>query len=955
MALLTLVLSLFLSPALAQPTSVGSDRFAGLNDSTPANVLRNEEAQDALNVEASLDATALLKRRGFQEIAALTVTTAPVTGAYQFIDPNGNQQTIVCQDRNCAVSTNGGAFSVIYSTANSAVKRWSFVDINGTVYAVNDKNDQPWSYNGTTFTIPFSTSVALGSLIELTKDRTIVGGTTANPNRLAISQSGAYTTFAIGAESYSAWTEDFGTPGDKVTAIKYDGGNLYVFKRTSITACTLRDQYSTTCYPVSNVIGTNSPASIVSAPDGLYFQSQTGAYYRMPTYGQYGLELISKKISVLVKSQPSQLGSTGSNVQASQDDWNAGLQTPSASWNTSTTPGSIFNASTTFKDTSATDWDAGTKTNISTSDVSGSITLSSDTFKENCGDGNLTANPAWTMTAGSYICSNGAIAEASSGANMYASNSVSSGAFSFSYYSNKAGSIGIVKFMSAGSGAVTDSAGYGVRIDVDGAGSSLTPTLAVYPGATTLCTGASLGSVSAAKNYQVIRSTLGVLTLYIDGTQSCTATNTASAWSSFVIINTNSDSQIFDDLNFSGYKTSGTIVSRVFDTGYSSATWGQFSSTFTVNQNVEGQVVYYVHSSSSPNNDMWGAWVASSDTLKPDMANKRYVQYQAKMQTIISTKTPSIQDIALTAATTGQFRTQCIQPGANITAWGILSCDVASNVGLSSEVFYATSAATCGGLPSGQIVDGTNATVNGWTAQTNNATMTISTNAAVYIGFRSLLGSATDQAQINSCLVNWANGVQPQSVFGTYDSINNSIYWATAKDSLGTNNRLLKYDLNLAEQGIAPWFPFDIKATAMRMVNNSLYFGHASSGTWNQYGDVDADNGVAYSAYWKSKDWSCGNPFLDADWLRSSASLKNNASGNVTQTLTNLFGTTDSYTISTSTTSTIPYVRATHNIKKLSPSPFMNIKFSNSSANQPFEVHGYKIDCTPQPFRDQNP
>src|SRR5579872_5875271 len=116
----------FSSPLMAQDQPIRIDHFGGLDDSDPTVALPNSSAQSALNVESSLLGDAIKKRPGYVNVASLTVGTSPVTGSFYFIDTSGNQQTVVCQDHNCATSTNGAAFSVFLSTAGGSCMptRW---------------------------------------------------------------------------------------------------------------------------------------------------------------------------------------------------------------------------------------------------------------------------------------------------------------------------------------------------------------------------------------------------------------------------------------------------------------------------------------------------------------------------------------------------------------------------------------------------------------------------------------------------------------------------------------------------------------------------------------------------------------------------------------------------------------------------------------------------------------
>src|ERR1035437_1037399 len=286
------------------------------------------------------------------------------------------------------------------------------------------------------------------------------------------------------------------------------------------------------------------------------------------------------------------------------------------------------------------------------------------------------------------------------------------------------------------------------------------------------------------------------------------------------------------------YITPGKFISRTFNTTYSTPgfpVFGPFGSTFTVNtNNIETQTDFYTQTSTSPNNDLWTGLVAASDTLRILSASNQYIRYEADLLTFVSTKTPSVSAVSLEAATDGEFTTVCIQPGSNITSWGQLNCALTTTGG-GALVLDSTSAVSCS-QPIGNP--------DTWTTQTNNATLNIATNTAVWIGFRSTLVSGADMAQVDACTLNWINGASAQSTFGIYDPIHNSIYWDMAVNNSSTNNRVLKYDLNLLQ-----FFPFDLQALALRMVNNQVYFGSSNNGAFNAYGNaIQTDNGAAINS-----------------------------------------------------------------------------------------------------------
>jgi hypothetical protein len=261
-------------------------------------------------------------------------------------------------------------------------------------------------------------------------------------------------------------------------------------------------------------------------------------------------------------------------------------------------------------------------------------------------------------------------------------------------------------------------------------------------------------------------------------------------------------------------------------------------------------------------------------------------------------------------------------------------------------VYYATSAVSCATLPvSTAPVNAQGAAQAGWVQQTNNATVTIATNSAVFVGWRSLLGSTTDQAQVDACVLSWNEGTPAQPSWAVYDSIKNAVYWTATVDGASATNRLLKYDRNLSH-----WYPFDIAGQAPRMINNGLYFGGASAGTWNLYGLSDADGGAAINAYYTTKDIGGESPFLEKDFKTLSIMSRNSGSGTMTGTWTNSIGNTGNYTISLSTGAGISYARSNFNLPKKSPQNFMRVRFGNDNST-PFEVLGIGLTWQTLPWR----
>ena len=903
MALLLAALLSLGTSAFAETGGFNSACFGGLNDSQTSATLPPCESPDLLNTESNLDATAILKRKGFSEFANLTVATSPVSGSHSFIDSSGNRLDIVCQDRNCAKSTNGNAFTTFLTTAAVGVVRWSFVDQAGILYGANNKRDPIMKYDGTTRTSP--AGMPAGSILELTQDRLVVGDISGNPNRVHYSSAGAYEQFTLGANPEDSYFDDIGATGDKVRGLKYTNGNLIIFKTGSITACELGDQYTSRCSVLSTNLGTTDPASIVTAGSSLYFRAQDKNYWELD---KGGLRQISKKIPNLVNSQGGGLaGGENTNTQTTAADWTAGAQFPSSSWDYTTISGSIFPSSITFIDTSSSNFASGTLGDLVTTYIQGSVQLSSAPFLIYNGDFATGDVTYWSCTA----TGPGAACGFSGGAGyMYAGINGGAGTSSIRIL-NQAGD---TLYTDNGVGQATCSAG---TLDLGALGiSSQTMKLAFYANGN----GSEASLISST--FTAISSITFTCTYINDGN-----TIGYSPGPDNVMVN-----RYFSMLQSSITPTG--FVSRIFDTSFSTPLGGPF--TFAISSQPGSALPFAIHSSTSPNNDMWGVYTAISSGTRITQQS-RYWQYRSTFTTSVGTTSPRMDAVNLQLATTGQFVTQCIQPNSSISAWGTLSCAEVTG-GNGSLVFYATSAVSCATLP-------TDLPTSWQTSITNNATVSVATNTAIKIGWRSLLTSSTDQAQVDSCILSWNEGTVVQPSWAVYDSIKNAIYWTSTINGASTSNRLLKFDRNLEQ-----WYPFDIPAQAPRVINNILYFGGASSGTWNTYGFTDSDAGFSINGYWKSKDFGGERPFQEKDFKTLSILAKNNGTGSMTGTWTNSIGTTGSYTISLATGTGIQYARSNYNLPKQSPQQFMNILLGNNSST-PFEVLGIGLTWTLLPWR----
>lgn len=933
----TFLLAASLAFGQTEPGSFQSSQFCGLNDTDSAAVIPDCAAQDAIDVEANLEGTALLKRRGYEKLATLTIASSPVTGATRFIADNGDDIVVACHDIFCAKSTNRGAFVLFLTTASAAVRMWSWVAVDGDAYGANDKRDEIAFYNGTTLLYP--DSIPRGKLLELVRDRLVVSNFSAAPNRVCYSVSGDFDNHTTGIESSDAWCDDLGAPGQEIRGLKTWRGDLLVFTDKSLTLCAIGDQYTTECRILSDYIGVADNSSIVQAENAIFFKGSDQAYWR---FGEEGLEQISKKIKGFLATQVS--GQTRSNTQSNQEDWTAGSTIAGGARSATdvlTVSGAVIASSNVRVDTSSSDFSGGTQSSTTITDVVGSVTIST---KDNMANGGfeesiatgwrcviISSQPASGSPPFGAFCgvlaSTDTIQTGSGGAPE--SFGATAGTFSAHVIANSgAGSACAEPY-----GSVPQ--GYSI-IGVDG--STKVALTSINSGANQSC--------SNAQEYSITPTGYFGSNVYLRFHSCQDNVNHLELWSSSFT----AGSQIrfkaasrgltyqrgpncIDSVVNVAYYTGATFTSRVFDTGFSTPIGGPFSSTFTV---YSGSSSVFFDIRDSADGTSFGSWTATSDTLRIPFV-KRYWQWRARMHNVgMSTTTPQIDSVSLPAVTTGQYVSACITPASSISSWGILDCAQTLG-GVGAHTFYTRSAANCTDVSSGV-----------WTSQSNVGNIPIGTNVAFQFRFDPFVGSSTDTARIDACTTNWNEGTPAKPVWGVYDSIRNAVYWTPTIGTVTYQNRLLKYDLNLKA-----FFPLSVGAGAMLFYDQLIYFGGSSIGSWNRYaGDgIYSDSGQAYTARWKSKDISGGSPFREKTWQKMSLVSKNEQTGNLGIDWATEYVSSGSYSVSLSTASQYPYIRSNYNLPARSPTHFFNVQFSNAVLGQPFEILGWRLDFVMHPWR----
>ncbi len=207
--------------------------------------------------------------------------------------------------------------------------------------------------------------------------------------------------------------------------------------------------------------------------------------------------------------------------------------------------------------------------------------------------------------------------------------------------------------------------------------------------------------------------------------------------------------------------------------------------------------------------------------------------------------------------------------------------------------------------------------------------------------------AATQAPTLNDFTVNWFEGTATDQSYMLY--FDNAI-WQSVTFGAGqsTNNYIFKKDLiNDA------WTLYNFGAGGMLFQSNTLYFGDTSAGNIFNYGSTSSDNGTAINAFWKSKEFSGPDPYLQTQLTNIDTIAKKDQGSTLTATYTVETSTATSYSVAlSSTTQTII------NNRRMLPSGKLgytfSMKYGDQSTSSDWELLGFRIGFTQQPYRPSN-
>lgn len=911
-------LTVFLGAVSCFADQVASTSFKGLNNNENPVIIEPEYAQDLLNVNVTPGGKSVKKRSGYGLYKALSTSQA-IHGGYHFFDSSGNDVQVWGSSTSLyGIVADATPTQLISSaTLNST---WDCADSQASAYCVDSNRDTYLKTNGTTKNWY---STPLGTMVESTPDRMVVAGVSGTPNTLYISQSNTFTNFTTGVNATDAFTEVIASPGSKLTHIRWGCGKLLWWKDQSFGTFDFDNQYIAQVKTVSDTIGTFDNTSAIDPGGRVWFRGQDGHIW------MYDCSFLTKQsIDITPNIQASGKRTANFWNQTSQSDWASGAVTfngTSIGLSTITVVGDVVPSSITLVDTSSTDFNQGFGTNIDTTTTLGSVALKtnfSDTFSDfsNWTATNTTTCPlVFGVSGGVASCTTMSLQCCMA----YTSKTIN-GDFVYESQVSLTGGSG-----SAILAAMSGSAGYCAVMQYGTGGTALYKVSNIQG---SLCTtGTIIGHGndfgSGSKRATLTRnSTTNVISFYLDDV--LLSSGTDSTYTSFNTLYISGSNGATHD-NIYDITRVGNFNSRAFDTAFSSPIYG----TFTAGTSGTGSFAYAVRTSSNSATTYGADSTITSGSAITNGSLKRYSVYSATLTATTSAiGGPKLTDVTVIAASTGTFYS-AVKNAQNISGWGVLTVNSQNNDG--THTFYMRSSTNSFTVGSSTPT---------WSSVTSGGLVSISTGTYFQLRDDFTITSGTQNPSLQDFTVNWFEGSATDQAYMLY--FDNAI-WSSVAFGPGqaVNNYIFKYDL--INEG---WTLYDFGGGGMLVQANTLYFGHTSAGNIFNYGTGTSDNGTAISAYWKSKDFSGADPFLQSSLTNVDTFSKKDQGSTLTVAYTMDTSTTTSYSMGLSN-STQSIIQS----RKLLPSgklgQVFNIKYSDSSTSSAWELFGFRVGFTQLPYR----
>lgn len=896
-----LAILLLATPLYAEQVAVSS--FCGLNNNESSLIIKDCEAQDALNMDLTPGGKSAKKRSGYGLYKNLGITK-PIKGMHHFFDSSGNDVIVAGSSTSIYGIVSDGTPTQLVSSATLA-STFDCEDVQGNAYCVTSNRDFLVRTNGATM---LWQSSVLGTMVTSTPDRLVVAGVAAAPSSLYVSKSNDFVNFTVGNLNSDSFIEPIAAPGSKLTHIRWGCGKLLWWKDQSFGWTIFEDQYTLENRIISDTIGTYDNSSAVDPGGDVYFRGQDGHIWKYDCAG-----LTKESIEITPFMQASGRRTANFLLYDSQTDFEQGSSSGTSTLSTTISPGSVVISSfTKTENSSASGWGSGTASDLTvgTSSISISVAnadITNGSFENGSIDNWTTAGGATnsasitglnctiTPQAGSKLLEAGSTS--SSPTNLFAQLKTCGGTFiSSTTYAYANNSCTWTQRTVSGSGYQ----GKSVKLAFISQSGSSFLTYAISD--------CFIFSGTDPTFYTASDQTRASPPPQIFG---------------FAVDNVQSGSSTI---------TTGNFTSQSFNLGFpygnvfTSATW----SVSAANPSFVLQ--------KSNNNSTW--FEVGTGTGTNFSVNARYVRYKSTFTVVAGLDAPVLTGVQLIARSSGTYFS-AVRNATSLSAWSTFNPTYTDNgddinffIRSSTSPFYVQNSSPP------------------WTAQTPGALVSASTGTYFQLIASFTVTAATNTpSSLDAFTINWFDGTASDQAYLHY--FDNAI-WATMAYGTGVSSNTYIFRRDLINDVWSP--PYNFGAGGFLTQANRLYFGDVSdNGRLFVFGSGTSDNGSTINAYWRSKSFTSPDPFLEASLTNIDTIVRRDPN----QTLTAAYElggstTTTSYSISLSDAS-----RDKIHHRKLIPSGktgySFSLKYSDDSSASAWELLGYRIGFTANPYRPTPP
>ena len=662
------IASFLLWPSLPISADVANiNQFSGLNSDDSSLLLQEGQTPDSENVATDLG-PGVQGRQGF--VIFSTETTSGYSGMWEFAKSDGTRYLITRSGTKLKATTTSGSgrFTIVISTIPT--DRIVACSPLGDKFFFADTTNGLKYWNGTSVTLA-SATLTVDKLVTF-KGRLAAAGKNNSPRTIYLSKyvdGTSWTTPVSASDDDPAQIIVAGALNENIQALyaafqdkliyflPNSFGGLYGSRRSNFALRVYSDR-----------VGVSSVETIQDCDGKLRW---LGANRMVWEFDGAQFYKISENIDNILEDVDQGDTASRSLLQTTAADFAGGSQSPTGFASTTDVAGSLTPKTTTFLDTTQADFASGTSSTgswISAGATPNSLQLATATAVASFVDTSSSNFSAGTLTSVSTTQSSGNLQltlSAESALNSMYSSDVNNddmcsadivyGIRSFIASSTYvATSITLrLRHHSAGDGTLT------ARIFTDSSGSPGTlignsPLTLSVDNTVHDVTGSFLSSfnVESGVRYWIVLGGFG-----FDGCTSA-STNGHIYWY-YGSTSDAAEKQCVGNgctpvtpakykykLNGKTYPSSGNIVSRTFDEGFSTNTWRWNWGTFTVNSSIPSGTAITYETQTSSNGTSWSSLNSVTSGVSPTSIVRQYIRYKATLTGNL-VATPTLSDVTI--------------------------------------------------------------------------------------------------------------------------------------------------------------------------------------------------------------------------------------------------------------------------------------------------------------------